>query len=150
MGPTAHFALSHRPSLGIWHDHCDGTLFAVLSPGNSSHEVLIGGQAGPDRSSMTDGSITHWIAQVKDGGESVAQQELWDRYFIRLAALASRKLHDLPPQFRYEEDLALSALDSFFMRVQQDDFSRLRDRTDLWRCWPRLPCERRSIGVARR
>jgi DNA-directed RNA polymerase specialized sigma24 family protein len=98
---------------------------------------------------MTDGSITHWIAQVKDGGESVAQQELWDRYFIRLAALASHKLHDLPPQFRYEEDLALSALDSFFIRVQRDDFSQLRDRTDLWRLLAKITV-RKTIDWRRR
>jgi DNA-directed RNA polymerase specialized sigma24 family protein len=81
---------------------------------------------------MTDGSVTHWIGQVKEGGESVAEKELWDHYFSRLAALASEKLRDLPPHLRDEEDLALSALNSFFTRAKQDGFPHLHDRTDLW------------------
>ena len=82
---------------------------------------------------MTDGSVTHWIGQVKEGGESVAEKELWDHYFSRLAALASEKLRDLPPHLRDEEDLALSALNSFFTRAKQDGFPHLHDRADLWR-----------------
>jgi DNA-directed RNA polymerase specialized sigma24 family protein len=84
-------------------------------------------------SSMTDGSVTHWIGQVKEASDSIAERELWDRYFSRLAALARQKLHDLPPHLRDDEDLALSALDSFFTRARQDGFPRLHDRTDLWR-----------------
>ena len=81
---------------------------------------------------MTDGSITYWIGQVKDGGESVAEQQLWDHYFARLAALARQQLRDLPPHLRDDEDLALSVLNSFFTRAKQDCFPRLHDRTDLW------------------
>ncbi len=81
---------------------------------------------------MSNGSVTNWIGQVKAGGEGVAERELWDRYFTRLAALARQQLRDLPPHLRDEEDLALSALNSFFARAQQDGFPLLRDRTDLW------------------
>lgn len=82
---------------------------------------------------MTDGSVTHWIGQVKHGGGDGAEEELWERYFARLAALARSKLQDLPPSVRDDEDLALSALNSFFLRAKQGEFSRLQDRTDLWR-----------------
>ncbi len=81
---------------------------------------------------MTDGSITHWIGQVIEGGEATAEQKLWDQYFSRLVALANQKLLDLPPHLRDEEDVALSAMNSFFTRAKQDGFSRLHDRTDLW------------------
>ena len=57
---------------------------------------------------MNSGSITHWIERVKTGSESVAEKELWDRYFLRLAALARRNLDDLPPQVRDDEDVALA------------------------------------------
>jgi DNA-directed RNA polymerase specialized sigma24 family protein len=82
---------------------------------------------------MDSGSVTHWIKQIKEGGESLAEQELWDRYFSRLAALARRKLEDLPPHVRDEEDLALSALNTLFVRAKQGCFPQLHDRTDLWR-----------------
>ena len=81
---------------------------------------------------MTDGSVTHWIGQVKEGTGSVAEQRLWDHYFARLAALARQTLQDMPPHLRDDEDLALSALNSFFTRARQDGFPLLYDRTDLW------------------
>ena len=84
---------------------------------------------------MDGGSITHWIKQIKEGtegSEGVAEQEVWDRYFCRLAALARRKLDDLPPSSRDDEDLALSALNSFFLRAKRGCFPQLHDRTDLW------------------
>lgn len=81
---------------------------------------------------MNSGSITHWIERVKAGSEGTAEQELWDRYFSRLVALARSKLADLPPSARDEEDLALSAMNSFFMRAERGCFSRLHDRSDLW------------------
>lgn len=81
---------------------------------------------------MTDGSVTHWIGQVKGEQASVAEQELWNRYFTRLAALASQRLQDLPPHARDDEDVALSAMNSFFARAKDDRFTQLHDRTDLW------------------
>ena len=81
---------------------------------------------------MNSGSVTHWIEQIKEGSDSVAEQQLWDRYFSRLAALARKKLEDLPPSMRDDEDLALSALNTFFMRAKRGCFPQLHDRTDLW------------------
>jgi DNA-directed RNA polymerase specialized sigma24 family protein len=77
-------------------------------------------------------SVTHWIEQIKQGAEGSAQQELWDRYFARLVALARSKLRDLPARARDEEDVALSALHSFFQRAREGRFPQLKDRTDLW------------------
>ena len=42
------------------------------------------------------GSVTYWIANLQEGEDSIAQQELWDRYFRRLVALARAKLGTLP------------------------------------------------------
>lgn len=81
---------------------------------------------------MDSGSVTHWIERLKEGSASVAEQGLWDRYFTRLAALARRKLADLPPHVRDEEDLALTVLSTFFLRAKSGCFPQLHDRTDLW------------------
>lgn len=82
---------------------------------------------------MSDGSVTFWLRKVHDGVEPEAEQTLWDDYFSRLVALARRKLEDLPPHLRDEEDVALSALNSFFMRTRQHGCSDVCDRTGLWR-----------------
>ncbi len=104
---------------------------------------------------MTNGSVTHWIRQVKEGDESIAERKLWDHYFVRLAALARHKLHDLPPYLRDDEDLALNALNSFFTRVQQDAFPRLHDRTDLWQLLAKITVRktidrRRNVDAQKR
>jgi RNA polymerase sigma factor (sigma-70 family) len=81
---------------------------------------------------MTSGSVTHWIECIKEGSESVAEQELWDRYFARLVAVARKKLDDLPAEVRDEEDLALGVLNTVFLRARRGCFPQLHDRTDLW------------------
>src|SRR5262249_62418037 len=39
----------------------------------------------------SDGSVTHWIRQLK-AGEQAAAQPLWEAYFQRLVHLARKKL----------------------------------------------------------
>lgn len=97
---------------------------------------------------MNGGSVTHWIEQVKEGSESVAEQELWSRYFGRLTALARRKLEDLPPNARDEEEVALSALNSFFLRAKRGRFPLLHDRTNLWQLLAKITV-RKSIDRRR-
>lgn len=79
----------------------------------------------------SDASVTHWIHQVKAGAEGEAQQRLWERYFGRLVALARSKLGKLRA-YEDEEDVALSAMKSFFQRASQNRFPQLSDRTGLW------------------
>lgn len=72
------------------------------------------------------------IADLKDGEDSVAQHALWQRYFARLVGLARQTLGASPRGAEDEEDVALSALKSFFDGVQQGEFPDLRDRDGLW------------------
>ena len=50
-----------------------------------------------------------------------------------MVGLARLKLGDSPRGVADEEDVALSAFDSFCQGVEQGQFSRLQDRDDLWR-----------------
>lgn len=58
------------------------------------------------------GSVTRWIEGVKEG-DPAAAQALWDRYFAKLVRLARQKLEDVPCRMADEEDVVLSAFDSF-------------------------------------
>jgi DNA-directed RNA polymerase specialized sigma24 family protein len=78
------------------------------------------------------GSITQWIADLKTGEAHSAHRELWDRYFHRLTALAGKKLGNAPRGSEDEEDVALSALRTFFSGVRNNRFPRLDDRHNLW------------------
>jgi DNA-directed RNA polymerase specialized sigma24 family protein len=77
-------------------------------------------------------SVTHWLDLLK-AGDAVAVQYLWERYFRRLVTLARGKLRGTRRCAADEEDVALSAFDSFCRGVERGQFPQLSDREDLWR-----------------
>ncbi len=77
-------------------------------------------------------SITHWIHEIKEG-ESAAANALWEHYFEKLVRLARRKLDGMPRRIADEEDVALSAFDSFCRAAKKGRFPDLADRDGLWR-----------------
>jgi DNA-directed RNA polymerase specialized sigma24 family protein len=77
------------------------------------------------------GSVTRCLGRLQ-AGDSAAAQQLWQRYFARLVELARRKLRGSPRRAADEEDVALSAFDSFFRGMEQGRFPRLCDRDGLW------------------
>jgi DNA-directed RNA polymerase specialized sigma24 family protein len=81
--------------------------------------------------SSASGSVTHWIGRLK-AGDAAAAQALWQGYYVRLVALARHKLRGAPRVVSDEEDVALSAFDSFCRAAGQGRFPRLDDRNDLW------------------
>jgi DNA-directed RNA polymerase specialized sigma24 family protein len=83
--------------------------------------------------SSSDSSVTLWVQQFLAGDADVAVQKLWERYFQRLVALARGMMTDLPRRVADEEDVALSAFDSFCQGAARGRFPQLNDRDDLWR-----------------
>jgi DNA-directed RNA polymerase specialized sigma24 family protein len=78
-----------------------------------------------------DRSISRWIDLLKEGDRAAAQP-LWDAYFHRLVALARTQLRNASRRVTDEEDIALSAFDSFCGHAERGRFPRLEDRDDLW------------------
>ena len=78
-----------------------------------------------------DGDITRWLQQLKQGNRSAAQ-DLWQRYFARLVRLARDRLRRSVRRAADEEDVALSAFESFCRRAEQGCFPQLDDSDDLW------------------
>jgi DNA-directed RNA polymerase specialized sigma24 family protein len=93
-----------------------------------------------------EASVTEWIDRLK-AGEPDAAQELWERYFRRLVGLARKKLRAAPRRAADEEDVALSAFDSFCRGAEQDRFPRLHDRFDLWQLLVLLTA-RKAVDLA--
>ena len=79
-----------------------------------------------------DGSISLWLEGLK-AGDAADIQRLWDRYFHRLVGLASARLPRHARRDFDEEDVALSAFQSFCDRAGRGQFPWLDDRNDLWR-----------------
>jgi len=82
--------------------------------------------------SLSEGSVSRWLQQLQ-AGDQVAAQELWNRYFQRLVGLARSKLRGAPRRAADEEDVALSAFDSFCRGAEKGRFPKLDDRDNLWR-----------------
>jgi DNA-directed RNA polymerase specialized sigma24 family protein len=80
----------------------------------------------------SDGSVTRWLGRLQ-AGDPAAVQQLWERYFRRLVGLARLKLHSAARRAADEEDVALSAFDSFCRHAERGRFPQLADRDGLWR-----------------
>ena len=79
-----------------------------------------------------DGSVTVWIDRLRVG-DDVAARRLWERYFHALVRLARADLRAKPRGAVDEEDIALSAFQSFCDRAGRGQFPQLSDRDDLWK-----------------
>ena len=104
-------------------------------------------------SSQDDGSVTGWIGDLRVGGDSAAQH-LWERYFHRLVHLARARFHSTRRTgvIEDEEDVALSAFDSFCRGVALGRYPQLDNREDLWRLLVVITIRkiRRQFGARRR
>jgi DNA-directed RNA polymerase specialized sigma24 family protein len=98
--------------------------------------------------SEDEGSVTRWLGELK-AGDPAAAQRLWARYFTDLARLARARLRKAPRAAEDEEDVALSAFDSFCTAAARGRFPRLDDRDDLWRVLVTLT-ERKASNLLRR
>ena len=80
------------------------------------------------------GSVTDWVGILKAGGDlDAAARGLWERYFGRLVGLARAKLRTAPRGPADEEDVALSAFESFLRGAVAGRYPDLGDRDELWR-----------------
>jgi RNA polymerase sigma factor (sigma-70 family) len=80
---------------------------------------------------MDDTSITKFFHKLRDGDEFAAQK-LWETYFASLVVVARRKLEGRRRLVGDEEDVALSAFNSFCRAAELGRFPQLNDRSDLW------------------
>lgn len=81
--------------------------------------------------SSPQGTVTRLITRLK-AGESSAAQHLWELYFLRMVGMAREKLRGASRRVVDEEDIALSAFNSFCQGAEKGRFTQLMDRTNLW------------------
>lgn len=76
-------------------------------------------------------SVSQWIEHLRRGDEEAAAQ-LWQRYFDRMVQAAQGRLHHFKLGVVDEEDVALSAFDSFCRGAAEGRFEELKNRHNLW------------------
>jgi len=96
----------------------------------------------------SEGSVTHWMRRLEEGDRQAAHA-LWERYFRRLVSLARSELQGAPRRVADEEDVALSALASFFRGAEDGRFTDLLDRESLWRLLVHITAHK-AVDHARR
>jgi RNA polymerase sigma factor (sigma-70 family) len=94
------------------------------------------------------GSVSFWIAALKNGDQAAAQP-LWERYYVRLIGLARQVLRGARRREADEEDVVQNAFNSFFQGVARGRFPQLHDRDNLWRLLVVLTA-RKAINQVRR
>ena len=77
-------------------------------------------------------TVTQWLADLAEGDDDAAQK-IWNGYFGKLVSLARRKLGGVPSRDADEEDVALSAMNSFYRGMVQHKFDDVHNRNDLWK-----------------
>jgi DNA-directed RNA polymerase specialized sigma24 family protein len=96
---------------------------------------------------VSEGSVTHWLGQLK-AGDHAAAQKLWECYFQKLVRLARHMLAGAPRRAADEEDVALSAFDSFCRGAEGGKYPQLLDRDNLWRLLVLLTA-RKAVNLRR-
>src|ERR1700735_4912892 len=76
-------------------------------------------------------AVNMWVVQLRDGDPGAAQQ-LWDTYYLRMVKAARCKLHGARGRMADEEDVALSAFNSFCRGTQEGRFPHLHENEDPW------------------
>ena len=82
---------------------------------------------------MTSDDISVLLQRVKDGRDEDASAGLWGQYFDKLVNVARRNIASLPKRSADEEDVALSAMHSFFRAAEAGRLSNLQNRDELWK-----------------
>jgi DNA-directed RNA polymerase specialized sigma24 family protein len=93
------------------------------------------------------GSVSVWLGQLK-AGDRDALKPLWERYFAQLVGLVRTRLRAGSTPVADEEDVALSAFDSFYRGIGNGRFPRLEDRDDLWQVLLLLT-RQKAVNLAR-
>ncbi|MEM9645940.1 MAG: ECF-type sigma factor [Planctomycetota bacterium] len=86
----------------------------------------------PSEDSTDDSEVfLKQLALVREGDEA-ATTELWNRYFAPLVRLAAGRLPANLRRTGDEEDIALSAFNSFIAGIRRDQFPDLSGPDNLW------------------
>ena len=95
-----------------------------------------------------EGSVTRWIAQLKDGDRAAASP-LWEAYFHRLVALARTRLRGTRATRRRRGGCRAGRLRQLLPSRERGQFPQLEGRDDLWQLLFVLTV-RKAVDLTRR
>lgn len=78
------------------------------------------------------GSVSQLISSLRCG-DSTAQQQIWDRYYARLTAVARSRLRNSPMAVADDDDVVAQAIWNVLRRIESGQYDSLRNSDELWR-----------------
>jgi DNA-directed RNA polymerase specialized sigma24 family protein len=90
---------------------------------------------------MATDDLTIWLSSLKRGDPRAIEQ-IWREYFDKLMRLIKGRLGRARLGVADEEDIALSALNSFYDGVQAGRFPQLEDGDNLWKILVTIACRK--------
>lgn len=81
---------------------------------------------------MDEDPITLWLGGLKEG-DQLDVEKIVSRYYQPIMNVVRTRLPAAVRRFADEEDVAISALNSFVVRAQAGQFAKLENRDDLWK-----------------
>jgi len=90
---------------------------------------------------MPGDDLITWLSGLKRGDPRAIEQ-IWREYYDKLMRLIKGRLGNAPLRDADEEDIALSALNSFYDGVQAGRFPQLDDRDNLWKVLVTIACRK--------
>ena len=95
-----------------------------------------------------DTDFEAWLEALSQGNPQAAE-ELWEQHFSSIIKAARQYLKDTPRRVADEEDVALSALNSFVRGEKAGRFQELKDSRELWKLL-RIITARKATAIRRR
>lgn len=83
-------------------------------------------------SAREEGSVSEWIRRMK-AGDAEAENQICQRFFAQITALARKRLAGASRRVTDEEDVAISVFHCLHRGIEAGRFADLKDRFDLWR-----------------
>ncbi|MFN9717819.1 MAG: ECF-type sigma factor, partial [Planctomycetota bacterium] len=82
---------------------------------------------------MSEDNISLLIKRIKDSRSEEATADLWHVYYDQLVNVARRNLGSLPKRAADEDDVAQSAMFSFFRAAEAGRLTGVEHRDELWK-----------------
>jgi len=76
-------------------------------------------------------SVSRWISELQEGDPDAAQR-LWDVYFKRLIKEARKIMATQRKRISGPEDVAIQVFTSFVRQAEEQKWTKLESREDLW------------------
>lgn len=80
-----------------------------------------------------DNNLTLLFRRIQGARNDQACAELWDAVYVHVTILARKRLSALSKRIADEEDIALSAINSFVRAAESGRLSSIQNRDELWR-----------------